>query len=259
METHFQYRGDLSETALPDTLFTIYRFRVPGVMEARDGEIVKRIYIKDGHVIFARSNDRNDSLGVFLHRSGKINTDEFAATMKARANSERRHGELMIEEGLLTPAEMYEALREQIEAVVWSLFEWERGEVAFQIGEFDDAQLFRIHLPVRQVILRGVKRIADAKRLVARLGRRETVFEPSFTTEDLVEIGLDGDEYRLLNLVDGSRSLYDVCRLGPRSAAENAKLMYAFQALRLIRRSEKQPKKGGVKVKLRGAADRSVP
>ena len=35
--------------------------------------------------------------------------------------------------------------------------------------------------------------------------------------------------------MDGKRTLYDICTQGPHSAAENAKVLYAFQILQLIR------------------------
>jgi hypothetical protein len=85
------------------------------------------------------------------------------------------------------------------------------------------------------VILQGIKRAPNAKTLVGRLGRKETVLEPCYKTEQLVELALDGDEYKLLRLVDGRRTLYDVCTQGPHGAADNAKVLYAFQTLQLIR------------------------
>ena len=59
---------------------------------------------------------------------------------------------------------------QQMAAIVWSLFSWEDGEVTFSIGEFEEKGMIRIHLPMQQVILQGVKRVPDAKALVARLG-----------------------------------------------------------------------------------------
>jgi len=136
---------------------------------------------------------------------------------------------------VLSPGEVYRAIRKQIEAIVWSLFYWQEGSVVYSIGEFREADPVRIQLPMRQVILQGIKRAPDAKTLVARLGRKETVLEPCYKTEQLIELALDADEYRLLSLVDGKRTLYEICIQGPHSASDNAKLLYAFQILQLIR------------------------
>jgi hypothetical protein len=235
VENSFQYRGDLSQTALPEILYTIDRFQVPGVIEASRGEVVKQVFIKEGNVVHAISTDRNDSLGTYLQRSGVLSPEVYLETMRERERSNRRYGVLLIERGLLSPAEIYRAIRKQIEAIVWGLFYWQEGSVVFSIGEFRESDSVRIQLPMRQVILQGIKRAPDAKALVARLGRKETILEPCHKTEQLIELALDGDEYKLLSLVDGRRTLYEICTRGPHSASENAKLLYAFQILQLIR------------------------
>jgi Domain of unknown function (DUF4388) len=235
VENTFQYRGDLSQTALPEILYTIDRFQVPGVIEASREGMMKQVFIKEGNVVHATSSDRDDSLGAYLQRNGVLSPEMYMDTMREREKTNKRYGVLLIEHGLLSPGEVYRAIRKQIEAIVWSLFYWNDGSVIFSIGEFREPDSVRIQLPMRQVILQGIKRAPDAKTLVARLGRKETLFEACYRTEQLIELALDADEYRLLSLIDGRRTLYDICTQGPRSAAENGKLLYAFQILQLIR------------------------
>lgn len=178
VENSFQYRGDLSQTALPEILYTIDRFQVPGVIEASRDGVMKQVYIKEGNVVHATSTDREDSLGAYLQRNGVLTAEVFAETMRERERLQKRYGVLLIENGILSPAEVYRAIRKQIEAIVWSLFYWQEGSVIFSIGDFREPDSVRIQVPMRQVILQGIKRAPDAKALVARLGRKETVLEP---------------------------------------------------------------------------------
>lgn len=257
MTRKFQYRATLAETSLPEMLQTIGRFKVPGVIEATSGRITKRVFLRDGYVIHAASNDRGDSLGEHLVRDGKLSAAEHRRVAEARQKGERRFGVLLLEQRLLTPAEVNEAIRKQIEAIVWSLFYWQEGEVSFIVGEFSDPDMVQIQLPLRRVVLEGIKRAPEAKPLVSRLGRREEVFEPSFRWEQLIELALDAGEYRLLTAVDGNRTLYDLCSLEPLSAANNAKLLYAFLVLQLVRRvgAPAKASTGRVKVQLGTAGD----
>ena len=245
-DSTFQYRGDLAQTALPEILHTIDRFQVPGVIEASHDGIVKRVFIKEGNVVHATSTDRADSLGSYLQRSGVLSPDVFLETMRERERTNTRYGVLLIEKGVLSPGEIYRTVRKQIEAIVWSLFYWQDGSVLFSIGEFREPDSVRIHLPMRQVIPQGIKRAPNAKSMVGRVGRKETVLEPCYRAEDLIEIALDTEEYNLLCLVDGRRSLYEVCVGGPLAASENGKILYAFQVLQLIRRATPIPPTEGV-------------
>lgn len=246
----YHYRGDLAATTLPEMLVTIHRHRVAGVIRAARQGVIKQVYLDDGNVVFAESSDREDSLGHYLLRTGRIAAATFEAAVRQRAGGKNRFGEILIEAGALTPGEIYQAIGEQVQAIVWSLFDWDDGEVTFRIGAFQDPEAVRIHLPVRQVILRGIERAADAKRLVARLGRKETLFEPTYAIADLVELALDRPQLQLLQMVNGKRSLYEICTRGPRTPAENGKLLYGYQVLQLVRRApESQP--AGIKIRFR--------
>jgi len=249
----FEYRGDLAEKGLPEILYTIDRFQVAGVIEAEKDGVVKSVHIKDGRVIHAASSDLNDSLGTFLRRRGKLSEERYSETMRIRGETERRYGEVLVEAGILAPMEVYEAIRQHLEAIVWSLFSWEQGAVLFSIGDFAPPNnRVRIELPMPQVILQGIKRAPNARALVSRLGKRETVFEPYWEHEFLIEAGLEKAEYDLLQLIDGQRSLLEVCADGPFSAAENAKLMYGFYVLGLIEDSAVRKNQGAVQEAVQG-------
>ena len=260
----FQYRGDLAEAGLAEILYSIDRFQVPGVIQAEREGVVKEVHLREGRIVHASSSDVADSLGDFLLRAGRLTPEQHERLMRQRAELDRRLGALLVEEGLLTPEAVNQAIRQQIEAIVWSLFWWDDGAVTFSIGDFPHGGgRVRIDLPMRQVILEGIRRAPNAKTLVGRLGTKETVYAPCWDVETLIDVGLDAEEHALLHLVDGQRSLYEVCTAGPFSAGENAKVLYAFQVLRLIRRAALEenapadsPREGPVKVRLKTSGDR---
>jgi len=241
----FKYRGNLADTTLPEMLHTIDRFRVPGVIEVRRGGLIKRVYIRDGYIIHASSTDREDSLGAYLMRAEILPRDALESVGRLRETSNKRLGALLIERGMLPPDEVFESIRNQIEAIVWSLFYWQDGEVTFGVGDLEEEEMVQIQLPIPRVIVQGIKSAPDAKPLVSRLGSKETLLEPCYEAEDLVETGLDRDDYKLLLRVNGSRTLYQLCGEGGRPPAESAKLLYAFQVLRLVRRRHAQAAGGG--------------
>jgi hypothetical protein len=255
LERPYHYRGDLRQTALPEMLAMIHRTRVAGVIEASYGEFTKKVWLENGYVVHASSSDLADSLGGFLRAAGKLTDGQFQAAMQQRGQTEgRRLGEILIEQGALTPAQVYQAIREHAEGIVWSLFSWEEGAVTFRIGDLELRNTVRIQIPLRQVIVQGIKRAANAKSLVQRMGGRDVLFEPAYRFEDLIEVALDGEEYALLAQVDGKRTLYDLCMHGPLAAADNARLLYAYTVLGLVRKSgtaEPPPASGGIRIKLK--------
>lgn len=236
MASSYKYRGDLAETTLPEMLSTIDRFHVPGVIEATQGDIVKRVYVRRGYIIHASSTDRSDSLGAYLQEVGTVPDDKLKEVTKLREKSNKRLGELLLERGLLSPAQALKAIRKHLEGIVWSLFYWEDGEVTFGLGEFEADDMVQIQLPIRQVILEGIRQAPEAKRFLGRIGQRETVLETCYEPNELIETGMNHGDFQILREVDGKKTLYALCSLGPRSAADVAKMLYTFQVLNLIRR-----------------------
>lgn len=233
-KTSYKYRGNLAETTLPEMLYTIDRFHVPGVVEAKNGRVVKRVYLRAGYIIHASSSDRADSLGAHLLQKKSIRREVVEELSTERRHSNKRLGVMLLERGLFSPAQVLRAIREQIEAIVWSLFFWEEGEVAFGVGELKAGDTVHIQLPIRQCIIQGIQQAPDAKLMVSRLGDRDTILEPCYEIENLVETGLDVGDFKLLQSVDGKKTLYELCAQGPKPAAEIAKMLYAFQILHLI-------------------------
>jgi hypothetical protein len=230
------YKGSLAQTALPEMLAVIYRHSAAGLIEAKHGDIVKRIYVKDGTFTHAASTDPNDAILTYLLRTGRLTIDQLTSLSKVSFESDKQRCALVVERHYLSPSQLYAALRERVEAIVWSLFWWEDGEVHFSPGELEEGSIIHLRVPIRHVIMHGVKRSPKAKTLVTRLGRKDTVYLPSHSIGDLVDTALDANEYKLLALVDGKRTLYEICAAGPCSASDNAKLLYAFYVLRLIQK-----------------------
>jgi len=237
-DEEFVYRGNLEETTLPEILATIHRHGVPGVMEfARDGDETKKVFFLDGDVIFATSSERTESLGDYLLSQGKITKAQYRVSCDELTRSPgRRHGTILVQMGFLKSEELGVAVREQVQAILWNLFNWMEGQVAFRVGRFRDDEIYKIKIPTPRVVLSGCKRINDAKMVTGRLGVRRTVFSRPARPEHLASLKLETGEQELLELVNGKRTLVELCESGPLSPGINARVLYAFLVLQLVER-----------------------
>ena len=76
--------------------------------------------------------------------------------------------------------------------------------------------------------------MADPKDVTARLGGRGGILQPAKRPPYLDGLVLEDEEEQLLDLVDGSRTLYELCEAGPLNPGINARILYALLAIRLI-------------------------
>jgi hypothetical protein len=105
--------------------------------------------------------------------------------------------------------------------------------VLFEIGARRPGELVRIDAPIPEVILQGVRRAADVKRLVARLGTGASVLEK--TRNSLLDL-FRPEERAYYEAIDGRTPLQLLAARGPGSQSENARILYAFYCLGLIRK-----------------------
>jgi two-component system OmpR family response regulator len=241
----FQFRGDLGEQPLPEILQTIYHHRVPGVVTAARDGIEKKIFVQDGTVIFATSTERADSLGAFLKRTNRITTSELRISAESLLTAQgKRHGQLLVEMGVLTEDQLYGLVTEQVRSILYSIFEWEKGDVSFEVGQYRTDELIQLNVPVEQSILEGIKLLQDARRVVSRLGPSWTVFERTELVPDPAVIPLSTAELRFLEQIDGARTLRELVNVGPADPGLNAKIVYAFLVLRLVARRDATMRSG---------------
>jgi hypothetical protein len=229
----FEYRGDLSEMPLPEILATIHRYRVPGIVSvSRDGR-VRRIYVDDGLVVFAASNERDVGLAAFLLNQGLLDAETARVAQERRARDGLRMGQVLLQMGVVTPEGLNAAITGQIREVLLGAFEWDTGEAVFEAGARRSADFVRVDLPIPEVLVDGIRRTVNVKRLVQRLGSAQTALERVQGPELAL---FSQPEQRFYLAVDGRTPLQQLCALGPGSQAENARLLYAFFCLGLLRK-----------------------
>jgi hypothetical protein len=225
------YQTDLAQTPLPEILAKIHRYRVPGVIDCRRDAEDKRIYLDGGQIIFATSSNREDSLGDKLLREGLISREQYDESVRRMHEGGKRQGVVLAEMKAIEPKQLFVSIRDQIQEIVWSVFAWESGAVSFMPGSFKKQEFVKLDIPMPRAILQGVRRMPDARLLVARLGTKTTVFEKTGEDADVV---LKPDEQLLFDAVNGKKVLVELVGTPPLSQADNAKILYAFFALGMI-------------------------
>lgn len=233
MGKKFEYRGDLAVVPLAEVLATIHRYGVPGIVTLSRDSRIRKIALDEGVIVFATSNEREVSLGKHLLRRGVL-SPETAREADARMTRDGvRLGQVLLQMGVLTPQTLSDALRTQVRDILWGAFDWPEGEVLFDVGAQPAVDLGHLDLPIPEVILEGIRRTGDVRRLVQRLGHAGTLLERS--PGPLLSLFTDA-EREFYELVDGKTPLQLLCAKGPGGATESARILYAFFCLGLLRR-----------------------
>jgi hypothetical protein len=243
------YRGHLASSPLAEMLATIHRRGVPGVLQISRADASASLHFDNGDIVFATSSECGESLAECLVRKGRITeAQQQVAAKELERSSGVRLGEILIQMGYIGADELSAVVREQVQQVLRELFNWEDGEVVFRVGRIQDHGAHEVRLSTPRALVSGCKQIAEGRQVTERLGGRQTVLQRVEWPDHLGGFGLEVGEQQLLDLVDGKRSLFELCEEGPMGHGLNARLLYALWTLGIVIRDREDA--GHIKIQL---------
>lgn len=132
----------------------------------------KSVYFRDGQVVFASSSDPADRLGPVLLEADLVGPADLERCSRL-VRSGRPLGQVLVDEGILTPAQLYEGITLQVKRIFLSAFLETAGEFAFLEGASDQQNEVKLPERTRDLILQGMKRLEEAeqRRAEAELAR----------------------------------------------------------------------------------------
>ena len=129
----FERKGNFSEVVLPHLLARALDLNFTGMFRAERESIIKVIYFRDGEIAFASSNQPSDRLGEVLIKRGQLSREQLDMAMsKLEANVSL--GKMLVELGYLSPKELLEGAKTQVEEILFSLNTWKDGTYEFIEG-----------------------------------------------------------------------------------------------------------------------------
>jgi len=162
---------DLSRQPLAETLRTLSTQRKSGDLQARQGKLVKTLFLDHGRVVFAASNLKKDRLGESLIAVGRITDQEFnRAQALMRGERKRRFGESLVQSGVMDKAELGRSVARQVRRIVLSLFEWSEGIAVFEERQSVIPLEFMVSLSVHRLLYDGIRQMKSRDTILAGIG-----------------------------------------------------------------------------------------
>jgi hypothetical protein len=127
-------RGSLTDLLLPDLLQMISANRKSGRLRVTTADAEGLFVFREGRIIYGATNAHRESFGSALVLRGLITPAELqeALDRKARAVEDRRLGHILLQMGAVTEADLFDVLRGQLNEVTAEMFRWRQGVVEFQ-------------------------------------------------------------------------------------------------------------------------------
>ena len=234
-------QGNIEKFTLPEIFQLIASSRKSGTLGIQRDDSIVMVYFKEGEIIYGYGPRQTFHLGQLL-KDKKIITEqqlEQAVNIQAKTENSKRLGAIMTSRGFIDRADLEAVVRNQVEELLYSLLSWQTGSFKFYENQFPTEEEITVRLSVENVILEGLRRIDEMNLVKDSLEDMTEVYTISAAQgERTRDVSLQAKEWNVMALVDGRRSIDDICQVSPADRHETLKKLAQLKLAGLIVKTE---------------------
>ncbi|HVR86125.1 MAG TPA: DUF4388 domain-containing protein [Planctomycetota bacterium] len=208
-------KGDVEVLGISNLLQMLFMAGCKGYLTILQDNQKKIIHFQDEGIRLVSGARRTNPLGEILMRTGKITRDQLDELLAEQRRTATPLGEIVSRRGILEPAIIQSALREQVAEEVYDLFTWTGATFMFaDSGTFavpgDPSPLANVLLDanVMSLMIEAARRVDELARIQSVIPDVRLVAERLELPASLDDPSLDRNAIEdILPLVDGERSV----------------------------------------------------
>ncbi len=206
----FPEQGRLRNLRLPVLLRLLGREQRTGLLYLRRNDQERALYLSSGDVVFATSEYPDDRLGERLLKTGRITLAQYERSAELLQKG-KRQGAILVEQGFISSKELVAAVTDQVREIALSVFTWFDGEYRFEGRALSSNEVIALRISSGDLILQGIRRIADWSRLCSEIPRLDAVLEKADDPRNLYQtVHLSKEERALAAAVDGRATIREL-------------------------------------------------
>ena len=231
-------QGDFEGLTLASILQLLCNDQKTGILTvAREGE-ESRVYFDQGTIVYASAAVKQARLGFLLTNDGVISAQQLQKCLNY-AKAENIHlGKVLVEKGYISLDTLKKYNTKQVEAILYDLLFWEKGKFEYRDARLNLKNMIVTQLNPMKLILEASRRIDELSVIKKVIPSDKLVFRMSGKVQSKEEIKLNANEWRVLSLIDGSRSVRQVISESGYDEFAVYKIFYSVISSGLIEQKE---------------------
>jgi len=226
-------QGDATAFRLPEVLTFLSTTRKSGSLTLVCDGKEAHLFFQGGALVYAGSNQEHLRLGTILVRRKKITREQRDRIDAMMQRDGTQFGQLSVQAGVMTDAELRDALKVQVSEIVYDAFVWDGGKFSFEQETGLPAHAVTISIDLGNLIMEGARRIEEWEQCLKLLPEPSTIFRVVATPRD-EKITLTAEEWKILFMINGQRTIKDLCDDSEDDPFQVYRLLYGLRANKLI-------------------------
>jgi len=231
-------QGDFEGLTLASILQLLCNDQKTGVLTVTSVNEKSRVFFEQGTIVYASSSLKKSRLGFLIRNDGVISAQQLQKCLTL-AQKERVHlGKIMVEKGYISLDTLKKYNTKQVEAILYDLLFWEKGKFEYKDTRLDLKGMIVTQLNPMRLILEASRRIDELSVLKKLIPSDRLVFKMSGKIQSKEEIKLNANEWRVLSLIDGTRTVRQIITESGYDEFAVYKIFYSVISSGLIEQEE---------------------
>ena len=227
-------KGTLDDFSLPEIFRLTSHVKKTGRLEVERRNGSGRVYFRDGDVYYAESTKSKEQLGRKLMRSGRVTEEQLRSAVDENEATGRRVGEILVERGAAELEQIEWAVRSQIEDAVFDLLRWDLGAFVWEPDVEIEVEV-PLTVTVDNLIIEASRRLDEISQIRRQIDSPEVVLAMApRPPEGAHQINITPEEWQVLVLVDGRRSVSDIASFIGTDAFQTTRMLFGLMNAGLI-------------------------
>jgi len=223
--------GDLAAFPLVDFVGFVHQARMDGALRVLSGAVTRSIFFRGGQVRGAKSEAPGERIGEVAQRLGFLSDVQLSEAV----TSGRPVGRIFVERGFMTSNDLWKVVHEQVATVFHSVLMAREGTFyLFQGGE-EEVPGAALSLDTQGLLMDAIRRIDEMGMFRGRIPNAQVFLRRK---EPRRPVQLEPEEQRLLDMVDGRRTLFDLARDAHMSEFDTTKIVFRLAEVGYLEVSE---------------------
>jgi hypothetical protein len=203
-------QGDFEGLNLASILQLLCNDQKTGVLTVTRDDEESKVFFEQGTIIYASASLKEARLGFLMRNDGVISLQQLQKCL-AHAKEEKMHlGKILVDKGYISLDTLKKYNTKQVEAILYNLLFWKQGRFEYKDAKLNLKGMIVTQLNPMKLILEASRRIDELSVLQKSIPSDRLVFKMSGKVQSKEEIKLNANEWRILSLIDGTRTVRQI-------------------------------------------------
>lgn len=231
-------QGDFEGLTLASILQLLCNDQKTGVLTVTCEGDESRVFFEEGTIIYATASLKEARLGYLMRNDGVISAQQLQKCL-AQAKETRSHlGTILVEKGYISIEILKKYNTQQVEMILYNLLFWKKGKFEYKDAKLNLKGMIVTQLNPMKLILEASRRIDELSVLREFIPHDNLVFQMSGKVTNKEEIKLNANEWRILSLIDGTRTVRQVIKQSNYDEFAVYKILFSMISSGLIEQKE---------------------